>query len=156
MLTGLYNRRGLDKQLDKLFAEHDKLGYSAIVMIDADGLKGINDNYGHEKGDIYLKKIANIINNYGIAGSVASRQGGDEYVLFLYGYDSEEELLRAIESLQYIQNHNIMHIDKNLDIAVRFSMGYSIVNDCTDYHKLLKEADEKMYQNKLERKRNLQ
>lgn len=156
VLTGLYNRRGLDKQLDKLFAEHDKLGYSAIVMIDADGLKGINDNYGHEKGDIYLKKIANIINNYGIAGSVASRQGGDEYVLFLYGYDSEEELLRAIESLQYIQNHNIMHIDKNLDIAVRFSMGYSIVNDCTDYHKLLKEADEKMYQNKLERKRNLQ
>ena len=82
--------------MDKLFAEHDKLGYSAIVMIDADGLKGINDNYGHEKGDIYLKKIANIINNYGIAGSVASRQGGDEYVLFLYGYDSEEELLRAI------------------------------------------------------------
>ena len=77
-------------------------------------------------------------------------------MLFLYGYDSEEELLRAIESLQYIQNHNIMHIDKNLDIAVRFSMGYSIVNDCTDYHKLLKEADEKMYQNKLERKRNLQ
>ena len=152
-LTGLYNRRGLDKQLEKLFAEPEKLGYSAFIMIDADGLKGINDTYGHDRGDIYLKKIANIINNYGIAGSVASRQGGDEYVLFLYDYDSEKELIKAIESLQYIQNHNAIHIDKNKDISVRFSMGYSLVNGCTDYHKLLKEADEKMYQNKLERRK---
>ena len=56
-LTGLYNRRGLDKQLDELFAEPEKLGYSALIMIDADGLKGINDTYGHDKGDIYLKKM---------------------------------------------------------------------------------------------------
>ena len=156
VLTGLYNRRGLDKQLEKLFAEPLKLGHSALIMIDADGLKGINDTYGHDKGDIYLKKIANIINNYGIGSSVASRQGGDEYVLFLYEYDSEEELLRAIEALQYIQNHNTMHIDKNVDIPVRFSLGYSLVHGCTDYHKLLKEADEKMYKNKLERRKNTQ
>lgn len=79
--------------------------------------------------------------------------GGDEYVLFLYDYDSEKELIKAIESLQYIQNHNAIHIDKNKDISVRFSMGYSLVNGCTDYQKLLKEADEKMYQNKLERRK---
>lgn len=154
-LTGLYNRRGLDKQLEQLFSEPEKLGYSAIIMIDADGLKGINDTYGHDKGDIYLKKIANIINNYGVGKSVASRQGGDEYVLFLYEYDSEEELLRAIEALLYIQNHSSAHLDKEVNVPIRFSMGYSLVNDCTDYHKLLREADEKMYKNKLER-RNMQ
>ncbi len=155
-LTGLYNRRGLDKKLKKLFAEPDKLGCSALVMIDADGLKVINDTYGHDKGDIYLKKIANIINNYGIGSSVASRQGGDEYVLFLYEYESEEELLRAIEALQYIQNHSSAHLDKEVNVPIRFSMGYSVVNVCTDYRKLLKEADEKMYQNKLERRKNMQ
>jgi len=154
-LTGLYNRRGLDKQLEQLFSEPEKLGFSAIVMIDADGLKGINDTYGHDKGDIYLKKIANIINNYGVGKSVASRQGGDEYVLFLYEYDSEEELLRAIETLLYIQDHSSAHIDKEVNVPIRFSMGYSLVNDCTDYHKLLREADENMYKNKLER-RNMQ
>lgn len=153
ILTGLYNRRGLDKQLEKLFAEPEKLRHSAIVMIDADGLKGINDTYGHDKGDIYLKKIANIINNYGIGSSVASRQGGDEYVLFLYDYDSEEELLRAIETLEYTQKHNTANLDKTVNVPIKFSMGYCIVNDCTDYHKLLKEADEKMYKNKLERKK---
>lgn len=56
-LTGLYNRRGLDIQLSKLFEEPEKLGYCAMVMVDADGLKIINDTYGHEKGDIYLKKL---------------------------------------------------------------------------------------------------
>ena len=156
VLTGLYNRRGLDKQLENLFAEPEKLGYSAIVMIDADGLKGINDTYGHDKGDIYLKKIANTINNYGIGNSVASRQGGDEYVLFLYGYDSKEELLKAIEALQYIQNHNTEHLDKEKKVPIKFSLGYCMVDDCTDYQKLLKKADEKMYKNKLERRKNTQ
>lgn len=103
-LTGLFNRRGLEKQLEQLFSKPEQLRYSAIVMIDADGLKGINDTYGHDKGDIYLKKIASIINNYGIGSRVAARLGGDEFVLFLYEYDSEGELLRAIETLEYIQN----------------------------------------------------
>ena len=82
-LTGLYNRRGMDKKLEELFAKPEEMRYAAVIMIDADGLKNINDTYGHDKGDIYLKKIANIINNYGIGSSVASRQGGDEYVLLL-------------------------------------------------------------------------
>lgn len=151
-LTGIYNRRGLEKKLEELFSESEKLGYSAMIMIDADGLKEINDTYGHDKGDIYLKKIASIINNFGIGSSVASRYGGDEYVLFLYDYDSEEELIRAIEALQYIQNHNTIHLDKEVNVPVRFSMGYCVVNNSTDYHKLLKEADEKMYSNKLERR----
>ena len=116
VLTGLYNRRGIDKRFERLFEYPEKLGYSAIIMIDADGLKSINDTYGHDKGDIYLQKIANVINNFGIKRSVASRQGGDEYVLFLYGYDSEDELLGEIEKLRSIQSHNTAHLNKEIDI----------------------------------------
>lgn len=151
-LTGLYNRRGLDKQMEQLFEKPQKLGYSAIIMIDADGLKEINDTYGHEKGDIYLGKIASVINNFGIRSSVASRQGGDEFVLFLYDYESEEELIKTIEILKYIQNNSTAHLDDNVNVPLRFSMGYCMTKDVTDYHKLLKVADEKMYQNKTERK----
>lgn len=152
-LTGLYNRRGLEKQLKRLFSEPEKLGYSALIMIDADGLKGINDTYGHEKGDVYLKKIASVINNFGIKSSVASRQGGDEYILFLYDYESEEELAKTIETLEYIQNHSTAHLDDKVNVPLRFSMGYCITGNTVDYETLLKEADERMYKNKLERKK---
>ena len=56
-LTGLYNRRGLDIKLSILFSEPEKLGYSALIMIDADGLKIINDTYGHEKETSILRKL---------------------------------------------------------------------------------------------------
>ena len=70
-------RRGLDSRLERLFAMAEDLGYYAVIMIDADGLKDINDNYGHDKGDIYLRKIADTINAFDPQNSVAARQGGD-------------------------------------------------------------------------------
>ena len=153
LLTGLYNRRGLDVRMLRLFLEPDKLGYYALVMIDVDGLKGINDTYGHEKGDIYLKKIGEIINNFGIQCSIASRQGGDEFVLFLYEYGSREELEKTIQELEDIQDHSMMCLDDNINIPIRFSLGYSIAKGNADWQEMLKEADEKMYSNKLERKK---
>ena len=153
LLTGLYNRRKLDMILSDLFCKPEILGHSALIMIDADGLKGINDTYGHEIGDIYLKKISAIISNFGIKSKVAARQGGDEFVLFLYGYESKDELPKEIDTLKYIQNHSSTHLDEILNVPVRFSFGYCLTNNNTDYTKLLKEADEKMYKNKMERKR---
>ena len=122
-------------------------------MIDADGLKEINDTYGHEKGDIYLKKIANLINNFGIKSSVSARQGGDEYILFLYDYDSEEELSRTIETLRYIQSTSTASLGKGIAVPLRFSMGCCVVENEYDVQKLFKIADERMYEDKVERKK---
>lgn len=152
VLTGLYNRRGLDNKLAEVFADREELGHSAVIMIDADGLKTINDTYGHEKGDVYLKKIAKVINNYGIKNSIAARQGGDEFILFLYGYDSDDELMRAINTLQYIQDNSMATLEKGLTVPMKFSLGYCLVGDNTDYQTLVKEADEKMYEDKAKRK----
>lgn len=154
-LTGLYNRRGLEIKLTQLFSEPENLGYSAILMIDADGLKIINDTYGHEKGDIYLKKIGQAIAEVGTRSSIASRQGGDEFVLFLYDYESEEELKDTIGALEYIQSNSFAALDKDINVPLRFSFGYCMVHGEADYQALLKEADEKMYQNKMERKKKL-
>lgn len=152
LLTGLYNRRGLDTQLASLFSSPENLKHSAMIMIDADNLKEINDTYGHEKGDVYLKRLSELIYNFGTKSSIASRQGGDEFVLFLYGYESEEALNETIEMLAYIQNHSSIQLGENINVSLRFSFGYCPANGNTDYQKLLKEADEKMYKNKLERK----
>ncbi len=151
-LTGLYNRRGMEYKLEELFANPDQLGCNAIIMLDADGLKGINDQYGHDKGDIYLKKIAGVINNFGIKSSLACRMGGDEFVLFLYEYDDEKELVNTIKTLEYIQQNSSAKLGDGINVPLSFSMGYCMGENNLDYLKCLKVADERMYENKRERK----
>jgi len=154
VLTGLYNRRGLENILSKLFKEPDMLGYGALIMIDTDGLKGINDNYGHEKGDIFLRKVAGVIGTYGVKKGVSARLGGDEFVLFLYGYEKEEDVLNDINTLKYIQEKSSVHLDMNLIVPLSFSFGYVLTKGNADYESMLQEADELMYINKRERKEN--
>lgn len=153
-LTGLYNRRGLDTRLERLFAEPEKLGHYAMVMIDADGLKGINDTYGHDKGDEYLRKIADTINAFDSGNSLAARQGGDEFVLFLYRYEQEEELVEALRLLEFIQRHCMACLEPELRVRLEFSLGYVMTRGQADYRELLRQADERMYENKRERKKS--
>ena len=84
-------------KLTSLFSNPDELAHSALIMIDADNLKTINDTYGHEAGDVYLKKIARLITSIDVKKSVSARLGGDEFVLFWYQYDNEKDLLNALE-----------------------------------------------------------
>ncbi len=151
-LTGLYNRRGLDIRLTELFSQPWELRHSAIIMVDADGLKRVNDTYGHEVGDVYLQKIAEIISSFGSRSCVASRQGGDEFIVFLYDYDSGEELTKTLDRLKYLQDHSAADIGGIHAFPLRFSYGYSLYREETDYQTLIREADEKMYENKLERR----
>ncbi|MCM1119224.1 MAG: sensor domain-containing diguanylate cyclase [bacterium] len=153
LLTGLYNRRGMEIQLSRLFAEPEKLGHYALVMVDADGLKKINDTYGHEKGDAYLKKIADTLNCVDPQNSIVAREGGDEFVMLLYHYEEVGELAEAIRVLEFIQRHSLSYLDANLRIRLEFSLGYVLAEGEADYRELLKQADERMYVNKKERRR---
>ncbi len=148
LLTGLLNRRGYDIKLDKILADPKMIDYYAVIMIDADGLKMVNDTYGHESGDVYLKEIASTINHFGAKESIASRIGGDEFVLFLYGYQSKEELEKAIGMLQLIRDNISVRISEDVSVPLRFSYGYSLAKGSADYEEMFKEADAKMYRNK--------
>lgn len=152
-LTGLYNRRGLEAKLAELVDEPEELCYCAMVVADADGLKEINDTYGHEKGDIYLQKIADMIHSVGADKSIAARQGGDEFVLFLYGYEEERELREALQMLDFIRKHCLGYLEDGLRIPLGFSFGYSLGYQKLDYLEMLKEADAKMYEDKRGRKK---
>lgn len=151
-LTGLLNRYGLENSMDELFRSPDRLVHAALIMIDADGLKIINDKFGHEKGDIYLKKISELIHSFGTHGCIASRLGGDEFVLFLYDYTSEDELLKSIEQLKFIQDNSTVHLAPDLCVPLRFSFGVSIFKAHDNYKLMLEEADGKMYESKRLRK----
>ena len=152
LLTGLYNRRGLELQLTSLFHDPEKLGLSVLVMIDADNLKTINDTYGHDLGDNYLRAIADLIRNFGSPKNISARLGGDEFVLFLYGYGTQDALTDSVNQLQYMQNSSTAQLNEQLSVSLQFSFGYSLTRQDADYEDLLREADRKMYENKRARK----
>ena len=83
-LTQLYNRRHFAKVLDQLFAESQRHGHDiSAVMIDLDGYKQLNDNFGHAVGDQLLVLTGKIIQANLRRGDVAARYGGDEFILLL-------------------------------------------------------------------------
>ena len=150
-LTGLYNRRGIEQRLTALLGEPETLGHSAVVMADADNLKIINDTYGHDAGDVYLREIAGLFRDFGPKDCVSARLGGDEFLLFLYHYGSEQELTDTVALLADLQEHSSASLSDQLQVPLRFSFGYCLTGQSTDYETLMKEADERMYENKRER-----
>lgn len=152
LLTGLYNRRGMEQKLSVLLERPEELGCSAIVLIDSDGLKAINDTYGHGMGDVYLKAIAELITDWGTEDCVAARLGGDEFVLLLYHYDDEAGLEAAIKGLADIRDQKTVLLNDDTAVVLKFSFGYSLMKGRNNYQETLKEADERMYEDKRERK----
>lgn len=151
-LTNLLTRRAFMEQLENLFQSRTKLGDAAVLIIDADGLKQVNDQNGHPYGDQYLKQIAALISREAGKNAICSRLGGDEFAVLLYGYDSEEELLNVIHNIEANDNSRYMKTKEEKEISLRYSVGYAIYEkDTEDYHELLKYADERMYQKKVKK-----
>ncbi|MBR4456374.1 MAG: diguanylate cyclase [Solobacterium sp.] len=156
LLTGILNRRGLKLRIESIMAGSEDIGHGVLCMIDADGLKGINDTYGHLSGDQYLEVIAGRLKDFGSRKHIAGRLGGDEFVLFLYGYPTEEELSRDIARLKELQNSGSFRIEEGgeytQEVPIRFSMGYSRITGEDDSSAALQNADEQMYLNKTKRR----
>lgn len=153
-LTGIYNRRGFDDKLSNLLTNPTYFTNSAIVMIDADSLKEINDSFGHEKGDVYLKGMALLLDKFEANNSIACRLGGDEFLLLLYNYENQSDLINSIVKLKNMQDTNNIKLDDKTTVPIKFSYGYSVITNINDYNIHLRDADRKMYINKLIRKEN--
>ena len=109
ILTDLYNRRAFDQQLRKLFspARRGRLQVAALLMLDLDNLKYVNDTYGHDYGDRYIQAFAKCLESFYCCRSVVGRRSGDEFNVFLYGYENQEELLRMADFAMYSIKHTV-------------------------------------------------
>ena len=155
-LTNLYTRRAFMERLEEVFQEKELVKYAAILMIDADGLKQVNDENGHLLGDQYLKEIAALLAREAAEHAICARLGGDEFAVLLYKFQSEEELLYRIHELELKDNAHSMITSEGNKIPLQFSIGYAVYkNDAEDYHALLKAADERMYLKKGTKGRNV-
>lgn len=154
LLTKLYNRRGFLEKTTKLFLNKEELGCAMLMIIDADNLKNINDQYGHVMGDVYIQTIAGILQDAVDGHGICARMGGDEFVAFLYG-DSSITELEDIVTLIKKKRGDVFTGDKmDGNNTIQFSVGIAFYPmDGQDMQLLMRVADENMYQEKKERKR---
>jgi len=95
-MTGLYNRRFLEEFIDKVMNQTMRDGGSfTVLMIDIDFFKLVNDNYGHDAGDIVIKGLSSILQDSIRAADLAIRYGGEEFVILLRNADSDGALAVA-------------------------------------------------------------
>lgn len=155
LMTGLYTRRKLYSEMQQLFTTPEKVGKAALIFVDANGLKHINDTYGHEAGDSYLCKIANTMSVHAQGNNLACRFGGDEFLLFMYGFSDKKLLQQAISELQKAMEQCSMTLGQ-VEIPVSASLGVAYYGDdgCS-LSELIKHADERMYEDKVKNHREL-
>lgn len=152
-LCNIYNRNGFIRESDPMFKEAMENGYNIMIaFIDMDGLKMINDNYGHKEGDYAIQKLAGIISECCQENCICARFGGDEFIFF--GYDIDEE---EAEEIKMRINQNIININKIIckPYEISASMGFYIGTASEDMtlFKMITKADEIMYEQK-KRKKN--
>jgi len=146
-LTGLYNRRYFEEEMERLDTKR-QLPIS-IIMADINGLKIINDSYGHEKGDHMLIETGKILKEELRDEDILARHGGDEFTILL-PQTSYQEAEIIVSRLKEKNNKNSKE-----GITISFSLGMATkVDDKQDIKEILKKADDDMYRNKLSESRS--
>ena len=148
LLTGILNRRAFLRTMQNLFDQGASvLKTAALVMIDMDELKFVNDTYGHEFGDRYLKAAAHCFRDSVPEKTVVSRQSGDEFQIFFYGYESEEEVREKIEILKEKIREAYLDLPDGKKLSLRLSGGVAwYPKDSTEYEQLRIYSDSAMYE----------
>ena len=137
-LTGLFNRRAYSEKTD-LFAE-EMPGYCCVVMADINGLKEINDKYGHEAGDELIVGSAECVRRGFKGTDTIYRIGGDEFCVIIT--DKDTDVSRCLKLMEeYCAGWKGKYVS-----GLSLSYGYADSNEFTDINSILKAADQRMFQ----------
>jgi len=154
--TGLLNRRAYYNKIDEMFTNPKALKISAFIMMDLDNLKYVNDTYGHDFGDDYIKTAANVFKTFRDYGGVVARMSGDEFNVFLSGFDSKDEIRKIIFSVREKLKESYCILADGTHYKIRASGGISwYPDDSLSYELLIKYADFAMYTIKHSTKGNI-
>jgi diguanylate cyclase (GGDEF)-like protein len=149
-LTGLYNHRHLYERLEQELARAKRNHRSvAVVMLDIDGLKLINDTYGHQVGDEALKLLASVLQSNCRAEDIVGRYGGDEFMIILpeAGTAEAERIGERVQA--NLAARRVEGEGEGVYVPVRLSMGVACYpNDAAVMHELVDAADSALYRAK--------
>lgn len=147
-LTKLYNRNFFYSSIKHIQAQGKRDGHQyGIIMIDIDHFKAVNDNYGHEAGDIAIKRVAKVIKNSARESDIACRWGGEEF-LILVPKSNLTELVQFSERLRKRIEASVIVIDPGiLEFSITASMGISVGDD-DNLENVIAKADKHLYEAK--------
>ena len=140
------NRHAYYRQIEDIFHNKDKLKTTAFIMIDLDDLKYVNDAYGHDFGDDYIKTAATVLAAFRAYGGIVSRISGDEFNICLPGFDSKDEVRGIISRVrdQLLQGSCLLADGTHFRIRASFGVSW-YPDDAQTYELLMKYADFAMY-----------
>jgi diguanylate cyclase (GGDEF)-like protein len=147
-LTNLPNRRGLYEELSELIYRSQRYKYSsAVIYVDLDGFKYVNDHFGHEAGDRLLTQVAANFKAIVRQTDSVARIGGDEFIVLITDIDGETSLITKIENLLNEASRPLEFNGHKISIGA--SVGIALYPDHgDDAETLLHHADQAMYQAK--------
>lgn len=148
-LTGLLNRRAgrieLDKYMDR--ADRNKKNKVTVVLGDIDFFKNVNDQYGHECGDMVLVTISELLKKYMKDIGAAVRWGGEEFLL-VYGEDREQTLADLDKLMEELRHITFTYEEYSFSVTMTFGLAEYCSGQTLDG--LIKEADDLLYRGKAE------
>ena len=155
-LTDLYNRRAFRRICAEFFCSPEKLGHAALLMFDLDNLKQINDTFGHDWGDEYIRLTGECFAKNAPARTVCARISGDEFNALFYGYNDQDTLRADIRALKAALEQSVVQLPSGRELRVSVSGGVAwYPESSTNLITLRKYADFAMYQVKRSRKGEL-
>jgi diguanylate cyclase (GGDEF)-like protein len=150
-LLGIYNRRGFQRELDRAIAYIKRYHASgALIVLDVDHLKPVNDTFGHAAGDQVLKAIVATIVHQVRASDVIGRLGGDEFALLLWNLSETDARAKAAALEQTVDQLSFVFGGRTVSAGA--SAGVAILDTHADAVRALEEADRAMYVRKAMRR----
>jgi diguanylate cyclase (GGDEF)-like protein len=147
-LIKLPNRRGFMRALDGLVDRAGRRGESgAMLFVDLDGLKIINDSFGHRAGDEALIQVANLLTSGVRRGDVVARIGGDEFGILLETADEDSAHETAARLVDLICDCEFTHDGDELPLSV--AIGVAMIDGNDSPADVMARADEEMYRRKV-------
>ncbi|MCI9540362.1 MAG: diguanylate cyclase [Lachnospiraceae bacterium] len=152
-LTGLYKFRYFTQLAAELLQHMQKGKLCAAVMLDLDNFKAINDTFGHDTGDLYLQKFAEIMQSMPSDHFLTARRSGDEFCMMVFDCGSKLEIEDCLDYFYQVLGKISLVLSDTKSITIKASGGFAWTADAKDnISDLLKHADEALYTMKKDRK----
>lgn len=147
-LTNLYNRSYFEQLIhNDIYNEDVDKKEFLVVVFDLNGMKFVNDNYGHLAGDKLLRTFSKGLSSLVGGSDIVGRIGGDEFVGVFFNIDSKSLIKRFEELVEHFKNNYIIHEDNKIVCSYSYGIA-SFPRDGREYKELIKIGDERMYEYK--------
>lgn len=148
-LTNLYNRYSLNQIYRDMISKDEKPKTYSVAILDIDDFKKINDEYGHNSGDMVLIEFAEILRFYSIKGIKVGRWGGEEFVIIAPSEVRYSEFVNVLERIRLKISRTKFKTEDEKEINVTASIGSTKVKDKNNLSDALIQADKNMYRAKI-------